>query len=417
MTDETVPDVAPVAATAAATTPNSTIAKLTMQLKRLNEANGKYKNLVKMAKERIQQQEEEIAALKESASAQTAKQSAAASEASLSALNASHQQAASEDNNTETTIVAVCQRIRVSQDEIWALFQYETRTLDGDVVVKRYKAWKDFHTDHELQDYIRRDTGEPLVLPAYSLTPQQSAQVQAEAASQVSKVTEEFRKFKIKAELAKKQLQSQIRDWHTSQVQSVAESPATSNASAKNGSTNNAVLIREQELRAEMAAQEAHWKEAYNVLLAENQALQSSGSEGLVASQWRHRYETCLQEKQDLEARLSSQNNGDDGDKYEAKYRDLKESFRLYRKKAKEIFEEQKEHGGGSGAAMMPQHLSQSSSADAKLSYLKNLMVNYFLADPAMRDPMQMAIGTVLQFTPDELEKIEKKRLESEAWF
>lgn len=87
------------------------------------------------------------------------------------------------------------------------------------------------------------------------------------------------------------------------------------------------------------------------MLMAENQSLKTSGSEALLAAQWRQRYETCLAEKEDLEARLSmevekadasaEQRRKIDAGKYEMKYRDLKESFRLYRKKAKEIFEAQ----------------------------------------------------------------------------
>lgn len=100
-----------------------------------------------------------------------------------------------------------------------------------------------------------------------------------------------------------------------------------------------------------MAAQEAQWKEAYDLLMAENNSLKSSGSEAMLASQWRHRYETCVAEKEDLESRLKMEvaradalaehRREEDAGKYEMKYRDLKESFRLYRKKAKEIFEAQ----------------------------------------------------------------------------
>ena len=106
-----------------------------------------------------------------------------------------------------------------------------------------------------------------------------------------------------------------------------------------------------EQLKNELAAQEAQWKEAYDFLLAENQSLKTSGSEALLAAQWRQRYETCLSEKEDLEARLAmevekadasaEQRRKVDAGKYEMKYRDLKESFRLYRKKAKEIFEAQ----------------------------------------------------------------------------
>jgi hypothetical protein len=104
-----------------------------------------------------------------------------------------------------------------------------------------------------------------------------------------------------------------------------------------------------ERLKGEMAAQEAQWKEAYDLLMAENKSLKSSGSEALLASQWRQRYEACVSEKEDLKSRLQMEleksdalnenRRKEDAGKYEMKYRDLKESFRLYRKKAKEIFE------------------------------------------------------------------------------
>jgi hypothetical protein len=99
-----------------------------------------------------------------------------------------------------------------------------------------------------------------------------------------------------------------------------------------------------------MAQQEAQWKEAYDILVAENNMLKSSGSEALLASQWRQRYDTLLKEKDDLGNKLKmerQQTETVEAGKYEMKYRDLKESFRLYRKKAKEIFEAQN-NGNGS---------------------------------------------------------------------
>ena len=104
-------------------------------------------------------------------------------------------------------------------------------------------------------------------------------------------------------------------------------------------------------LQRELAEQEANWKEAYDTLVAENTALKSSGAEALLAAQWRQRYEACQREKEGLEInfkmalgqvdKLKGQSKAKDAGKYEVKYRDLKESFRLYRKKAKEIFEAQ----------------------------------------------------------------------------
>ena len=192
-------------------------------------------------------------------------------------------------------------------------------------------------------------------------------------------------------------------------------------------------------MKAEMSRQEAQWKEAYDMLLAENNALKSSGSEALLASQWRQRYEACLKEKEEAQNKLKMEaqkaENADAG-KYEVKYRDLKESFRLYRKKAKEIFEAQQtgQHGVSTlhlfllysfdiqfakvriylQKALMK--ISDKSSEDSKLSYLKNLMVNYLTSDLDVREHMEGAIGTVLQFSPEDIAKIEKKKSESDYW-
>merc|ERR1712154_219963 len=103
---------------------------------------------------------------------------------------------------------------------------------------------------------------------------------------------------------------------------------------------------------------------------------------------------------------------GEDSGKYEAKYKDLKESFRLYRKKAKEIFEAQQK-----GESTML-NLADSGSDDAKISYLRNLMVNYLSSDPAVRDHMESAIGTVLKFSNDYRDKIAKqKKGHNTSWF
>jgi hypothetical protein len=59
---------------------------------------------------------------------------------------------------------------------------------------------------------------------------------------------------------------------------------------------------------------------------------------------------------------------------------------------------------------------SEKSSEDSKLSYLKNLMVNYLTSDITVRDHMEGAIGTVLQFTPEDISRIEKKKSESDYW-
>lgn len=60
--------------------------------------------------------------------------------------------------------------------------------------------------------------------------------------------------------------------------------------------------------------------------------------------------------------------------------------------------------------------MSEKSNELSKLSYLKNLMVNYLTSDLAVREHMEGAIGTVLQFTPEEIAKIEQKKNETNYW-
>ena len=68
---------------------------------------------------------------------------------------------------------------------------------------------------------------------------------------------------------------------------------------------------------------------------------------------------------------------------------------------------------------MMVLQMSQQNSnaeEDSKLSYLKNLMVNYLTADPEVRDHMETAIGTVLKFTPGDIAAIQKKKADDASW-
>ena len=366
----------------------SDVAKLSAQVKKLHEANSKYKNLLKLAKERIQAQEEELEQQRRVVPAAVLEPAPVVDE--------------------ETIINRICQRVKVpttgGMEEIWALAEFEVVSTDDSIhSARRFKEWKRFDTESELQDFIRRDTGEPLQLPPYSMSPEQSANIQKQANEQVTAVAEDFRRFRAKSELARKQAETQIRDLQSRKVESATKRVEVDSERSS--------IDR---LKAELVAQEAEWKQSYETLLKENQALKSAGSEAMLASQWRHRYEQALKEKEDLKTKLQSNPENDNG-AYEQKYRDLKESFRLYRKKAKEIFEEQQR-----GSTSNHNHIfgvADKSSAESKLGYLKNLMINYLMADQTTRDHMEGAIATVLQFTPDEVDRIEKKKAEAEAWF
>jgi hypothetical protein len=395
--------------------------RVSAQLKKLTEANGKYKQLLKLAKERIQKQEEELERVRT--------EKVELEQQLLADENEASKQISLDEGLVEPTeessIVKVCQRVKVPRDddseEIWALTEMELisqQEMFDTSPPRHYKEWKRFDTESELQDFIRRDTGEPLVLPPYSISPEQSARIQEEASKRVSQVTEEFRRFRVRSELARKQADAQMRDLQSTAVQSAAK---RIEGQQDRRDSDQQRVGQVERLKGELEVQEAQWKEAYDVLLQENTALKSSGSEALLAAQWRQRYETCLKEKEALQASAKLQLEKADqaeADKFELKYRDLKESFRLYRKKAKEIFESQQQHGHDGPAPHAVFSIADGTqTADAKLAYLRNLMVNYLSAEVTVREHMEGAIGTILHFTPEEVEQIEKKKAGNEAWF
>jgi hypothetical protein len=480
------------AATATLAPPSKT-SKAAAQMQKMRDANNKYKNLLKMAKERIEQQEVDLKKMRETERKRLDEETTASKDSGDNYNNTNNNyldDAANNDDLNYWNLVRVSQRIRVDLDahelnarglneEIWALIEWERDDTDRDMIDNngqqqqqqqqsssnnnnRKKLWKRFDSESELNDFIRRDTGEPLTLPPYSLTPQQSSRTTVEADKKVSSITEEYRRFRVKSEMTRKKMDAQIRELQSSNVETTKRQiEGREHVEQEMEATRRTEHNQLERMRTDAARQEDQWKEAYDILLKENDALKSSGSDAILASQWRQRYEACLKEKDDAVHKLQSvqkrdqshqlqqssasfssppnvrgggsKNGGGVGGsssserKYEMKYRDLKESFRLYRKKAKEIFVSQAAAaatsniiGGTKNAAdmMMLQMSQQNSSAeeDSKLSYLKNLMVNYLTADPEVRDHMEKAIGTVLKFTPSDIAIIEKKKTDDASW-
>ena len=338
----------PATTTTTTTSDKTTIAKLSAQLKRLNDANVKYKNLLKLAKERIEKQEEEMNKLQQENAQLSERVLELEEKEALWTLNSRSLNGNGSNNNDEigdgssrhnnnassggvesSSIVRICQRtqqkLNDGTSEIWALVEMQTTYEDGGSSSsdgRRYKEWKRFDTEAQLQDYIRLETGEPIVLPPYALSQEQSQRIQEEAEQQIMKISDEFRRFRVKAELARKQSESLIREMQASLTQQVAQrSQNKSEDSVKNVPNINGHMSESEQVRAlskqleqvtkAMATQEAEWKQSHQAL----------------ADEWRTRYEQCWKEKVDLENRTkrSSAPTAGDAD-YEAKYKDLKGS-------------------------------------------------------------------------------------------
>jgi hypothetical protein len=439
--------------------------KAAAQIAKLKDANNKYKNLLKMAKERIQKQEtetgklrQEMQTVREEVDVERAKNASLAQQqqASMNGHDgggSSTRRGTEDVENDNSMLVGVSQRIKVDIDsddgsdvedddvgegrfDIWALLEMETTPPDDDQqprhtvnngdAPKRWKVWKRFPNETALSDFIMRDTGEPIILPPYSLSPDQSQKVETEARQAVGHITEEFRRYRVRSEVLRKQSDATLRAMQGAYVTKTQQRIEGQDL-AKDLAQTKAEHAQLVQLRKELKQQDTQWKDAYDTLLEENKALKGSGAEALLASQWRHRYEQSEKEKGSLGNKLETmEKQVKDGvaasanSKYEAKYRDMKESFRLYRKKAKEIFEAQQRGDGAAATGMMLTMGNDSSSGrsgeEAKLSYLKNLMVNYFSSNETMKESMEIAIRTVLKFSEEDVKKVEQAKKSNDGW-
>ena len=99
-----------------------------------------------------------------------------------------------------------------------------------------------------------------------------------------------------------------------------------------NSSQNQDEINRLQNLLNE---QELKWKTAYEKVVKDNEILRNRGTEALLATQWRERYETCLKERDELSEKLKvymmkTEGSGLNGKSVEQVYLDLKEEYKVY---------------------------------------------------------------------------------------
>mmetsp|Transcript_26249 Transcript_26249/g.40688 ORF Transcript_26249/g.40688 Transcript_26249/m.40688 type:complete len:496 (-) Transcript_26249:27-1514(-) len=436
------------------------------QIQKLKQANAKYKELLKLAKERIQTQQDEL----DKASSEQQKR-----EEELEQLrrqqrdneNSGATGSVEENNVNAGVIIRVCLRVKDDDnaiqhdagapiiledsemqqpstvtEDIWVLLEYETATLSDELLMsghqqpkyRRWKKWVQVHSEAELADFVRRDaaTGEPLPLPPYSLSTEESNVIKMESQLAVSHVTEEFRRYRVRAEVARKQADAALK---AAQVEQVAQTQL------RIEKKNNASHVKDENiiisnLKEELKEQEKRWKLAYEMLEQENGSLKQRGSntrgssslengssaDVTLAGQWRHRYEECMKEKDELTAKLEHltrkgakyETPNKNETKYEGKYRALKDEYKLYRKKAKEIFDAQQRGENLSN----PSSHGNGGTEEARIAYLRNLMVSYLSSEGDIKDHMEGAIGTVLKFTEDDRKKIKhSKDAASSFWY
>lgn len=189
----------------------------------------------------------------------------------------------------EAATIPRCLLRRVDIDSLtWILIEYEGSDKDD--------GWKCFSNEQELDDFIQRIPGVPLSKPPRCLSPNESASIEEECKKKVDRIVEEFRRFKVRAEIARKQKDAEakqaalivgnglgpcIEEYEKVKVK-------TDKETRDNNNDNEYKSIRL----------------AYEKVVKENEHLKTRGGDAMLASQWREKYETLMKEKDEVEDKL-----------------------------------------------------------------------------------------------------------------
>ncbi|KDO28815.1 hypothetical protein SPRG_20019 [Saprolegnia parasitica CBS 223.65] len=325
---------------------------------------------------------------------------------------------------------------------LWCLVEYASENdLDDDVKPPECD-WVSFRSEDELHDYIRKTSGEPLRLPELSLTPPEIQEMKQELSEELERVQEEFRRYRVRAEITRKQKDAEIRKMSASTL--ARQQEQLSGTDVQNELQAARLQVRRLvQLQTMADEKESEWSEKYAKLQREHEKLSGAMGETVLAMEWRERYEAVLREKTDLEAKLSSSDasfqlaqdlDGNDVAK-------LKTEFALYRKRAMQVVEQKEKelqaargqlgdaprsNSSGTFSSAGLRRMSSSNSlsgfetsphAPTTNEYLKNIVVKYMSTEHAeVKEHMEKAIATVLQFSPSELKLIEDKRHAASGW-
>ena len=363
--------------------------------------------------------------------------------------------------------------------EIHVLFEYTLQEEDDDDkrggggsssncrLYPHRRIWKTFASQSTLNDYctsqqLKRGSSPPYTTPSPLLTEIESDNIREECVSSVRFITEEYRRYRVRAEVFRKELEGRVLRAERKIVE-VRDSTGDINggiggnegAVESNGSSSSNNANEIQTLKTSLANQESQWKEAYDQLLKENELLKSDGAEAALAKTWKLRYIKLEGDNEELRSKLemseinlqsalsnqkgsgghddtdgySEQYKNEDGStNYAEKYQALRDEYALYRKEAKRILETLK--GGGNGGGGVQQSSSSSSKGRTamsnqddttlkkRLSYLTAILTQYLSAsDPAAKTSMEPAIFMALELDDYTIREIRKANDAANSWF
>lgn len=166
-----------------------------------NAIHAKYKQLLNMARNSIESKQEEIE--KKDRMIGSLKQQLDEMKTALSNNKNNNNQ--SEGINNPKNILKAVQDVNC----IWVLIEYLNSSS-----LNITRNWVSFKNDLEIREYIQRcqlnNPGPPLVMPSKLLSTEESEAIEKECKAKVDTITEEFRKYKVRVEIARKQRDAEV---------------------------------------------------------------------------------------------------------------------------------------------------------------------------------------------------------------
>lgn len=334
-------------------------------------------------------------------------------------------------------------------DLLWCLVEYANENELDD---SKEFTWHCFRTEEEIQTYANRASGEPLTMPDFSMTPYEVERVKKSLKEEIDRVQEEFRRYRVRSEITRKQKDAEIRKMSANVMAKQTEQISETDLSGELQSS-KAQIRRLTKAQAEAEERESDWRRKFEKLMKDYEKLSGTMGETVLAMEWRERYEQSVREKQELEKKMdelklmTSGAFGNGNDSGNGDLQLLRQEFAQYRKRALNAVEQKEkelndiqahyqENGGGSSSASRTSSFKEvrvrrmSMESNSSLSgfetpnatktneYLKNIVYKYMASDQDEgKEHMEKAIATVLNFTPAEVATIQEKRKQQQGWF
>ncbi|KAF0693195.1 Aste57867_15789 [Aphanomyces stellatus] len=428
------------------TPPNSTTQD---EVTKWKERSARLGAAVNQQKQRIQELEESDTKLKRLLN--LAKRSIENKDATLQSMNQqmadlkSAAKVRAKERDPRRIVHKVKQVSHTGEETLWCLVEY-TSDDDGDDTKPPESGWHAFKTDDELREYVRRAAGEPMRVPELSLPPSDIQQMKQDLSDELERVQEEFRRYRVRSEITRKQKEAELKKISASALAKQTEQLGGTDLTQELQAARLQVR-RFSQLQTAAEEREREWHDKFDKLQREYSKLSGAMGETVLAMEWRERYEQVVAEKAAMEARLAEDARGNghgfnlggdlDGGNDIAK---LKMEFALYRKRAMQVVEQKERElqlartsshappnapGPGFSSAGL-RRMSSSNSlngfetsthAPTTNEYLKNIVMKYMSTDQEeVKEHMEKAIATVLNFTSVELQHIQDKRKSHSGW-